>query len=138
VEVLKYKQGLNTGSSLVAVIIITSVSIAVIGAMVVIVSIVMLDTLGWQKSAEAMLSAESYADDHILKTIRNPNLEIENGSQVELLGSTIRPVLFKGLQGKKNVLFINSTKGSYTRTLRLVYTLTNGELVVIDRSESDK
>jgi len=123
------------GSSLIAVIIITVVSITVIGAMVILVSLVLLSTVGWQKSADALFAAESYADDYVLRLVRNPNTTPRPGEKFEINGATAYQTLFGAPSGKPNILFIQATAGGYSRSIRLIYILEDGEIKIIDRSE---
>lgn len=125
----------NKGSSLIAVIIITVVSITVIGAMVVLVSLVLLSTVGWQKSADALFAAESYTDDYVLRLVRNPNTTPKPGEKFEINGATAYPTLFGAPAGQPNILFVQASAGGYSRSIRLVYVLEDGEIKIIDRSE---
>ncbi|MFO0703459.1 MAG: hypothetical protein U0525_01915 [Patescibacteria group bacterium] len=129
------KYNTDKGSSLIAVIIITVVSITVIGAMVILVSIVLLSTVGWQKSADALFVAESYADDYLLRLIRDPSLVVSPNDEFILNSSSAKATIYKGNGALPNILFIRGTSGSYSRLIRLVYTSENGKIDVLDRKE---
>lgn len=125
----------NTGSSLIAVIIITVVSITVVGAMVILVSIVLLSTVGWQKSADALFTAESYADDYVLRLVRNPKLTPKPGEKLIMNDSVAYPTLFSAPNGQPNILFVQATSGGYSRSIRLIYVVNDGQVEIVDRSE---
>ncbi len=132
---MQAKKQKNKGSSLIAVIIITVVSITVIGAMVILVSLVLLSTLGWQRSTDAIFAAESYVDDYTLKLVRNPNTTPGQTIEGWVNGSAITPVLYGALDGKPNVLFVTAEVSGYSRTIRLIYTVENGGIKILDRGE---
>ncbi len=123
------------GSSLIAVVIITMVSITVIGAMVLIVSLVLMSSISWQKSADALFAAESYTEDFLLRIVRDPSTVPLEGENFVINGATVNAKLYEAPDGRPNVLFVVGTSGKYSRKIRLVYTVESGSINVILREE---
>lgn len=123
------------GSSLIAVVIVTMVSITVIGAMVVIVSLVLMSSISWQKSADALFVAESYTEDFLLRVVRDPSISPSDSEDFEINGASAKAKLYDAPEGSPNVLFVVGSTGNYSRKIRLVYIVENGSVNVVLREE---
>jgi hypothetical protein len=127
----------NTGSSLLAVIIITVVSITVIGAITILTSLILYSMLGWQNSLNAQIAAESMSDDITLRLIRDPQMTPAPSEQMQLNGATSYVTLTTAqVTGQPNTLDIRGVSGDYVRKIKILYIVEDGKPHILSRQET--
>lgn len=127
----------NSGSSLMAVIIITVVSITVIGAITILTSLILYSMLGWQNSLDAQIVAESMTDDLVLRLIRDPQMTPSPNEKMEINNATAT-VEYTPAQvvGQPNILKVLGTSGDYVRKIELLYIIENDQPHILSRQET--
>jgi hypothetical protein len=126
----------TTGSSLMAVIIITVVSITVIGAITILTSLILYSMMGWQNSLNAQIAVESMTDDIMLRLIRDPQMTPTPNEQMQLNGATATVALTTAqVTGQPNVLDIRGVSGDYVRNIRILYVIEEGGPRILSRQE---
>lgn len=126
----------NTGSSLLAVIIITVVSITVIGAITILTSLILYSMMGWQNSLNAQIAVESMTDDIMLRLIRDPQMTPAPNEQMQLNGATATVALTTAqVTGQPNMLDIRGVSGDYVRNIRILYVIEEGGPRILSRQE---
>ncbi|MBP6993859.1 hypothetical protein KBB12_01300 [Candidatus Woesebacteria bacterium] len=127
----------NSGSSLMAVIIITVVSITVIGAITILTSLILYSMLGWQRSLDAQIVAESMTDDLVLRLIRDPQMTPSPNESMEVNDAIATVEYFPAqVAGQPSVLKIRGTSGDYVRKTELLYVIENGKPHILSRQET--
>jgi hypothetical protein len=126
----------TTGSSLMAVIIITVVSITVIGAITILTSLILYSMMGWQNSLNAQIAVESMTDDIMLRLIRDPQMTPTPNEQMQLNGATATVALTTAqVTGQPNSLDIRGVSGDYVRNIRILYVIEEGGPRILSRQE---
>jgi hypothetical protein len=126
----------TTGSSLMAVIIITVVSITVIGAITILTSLILYSMMGWQNSLNAQIAVESMTDDIMLRLIRDPQMTPAPNEQMQLNGATATVALTTAqVTGQPNMLDIRGVSGDYVRNIRILYVIEEGGPRILSRQE---
>ncbi len=127
----------NAGSSLMAVIIITVVSITVIGAITILTSLILYSMMGWQNSLNAQIAAESMSDDITLRLIRDPQMTPAPSEQMQLNGATSYVTLTTAqVTGQPNTLDIRGVSGDYVRKIKILYIVEDGKPHILSRQET--
>jgi hypothetical protein len=127
----------TTGSSLMAVIIITVVSITVIGAITILTSLILYSMMGWQNSLNAQIAAESMSDDITLRLIRDPQMTPAPSEQMQLNGATSYVTLTTAqVTGQPNTLDIRGVSGDYVRKIKILYIVEDGKPHILSRQET--
>lgn len=125
------------GSSLMAVIIVTVVSITVIGAITIMTTLILYSMSGWQESLNAQTVAESLADDYLLRLIRDPQITPALNEQMEVNGAVGYVTLTASQTvGQPNVLNFRGVSGDYVRTIRILYVVEDGYPRILSRQET--
>lgn len=119
-----------------AVIIITVVSITVIGAITILTSLILYSMMGWQNSLNAQIAVESMTDDIMLRLIRDPQMTPTPSEQMQLNGATATVALTTAqVTGQPNVLDIRGVSGDYVRNIRILYVIEEGGPRILSRQE---
>lgn len=127
----------NKGSSLMAVIIVTVVSITVIGAITIMTTLILYSMSGWQQSLNAQAVAESLADDYLLRLIRDPQITPVPGEHIQLNNATGYVTLTPAqTTGQPNVLNIRGVAGDYVRKIKILYIIEDGYPHILSRQET--
>ncbi len=120
-----------------AVIIITVVSITVIGAITILTSLILYSMLGWQRSLDAQIVAESMTDDLVLRLIRDPQMTPSPNESMEVNDAIATVEYFPAqVAGQPSVLKIRGTSGDYVRKTELLYVIENGKPHILSRQET--
>jgi len=120
-----------------AVIIITVVSITVIGAITILTSLILYSMMGWQNSLNAQIAAESMTDDIILRLIRDPQMTPAPDEQMEINGATAHAALTVAqVTGQPNALEIRGVSGDYVRKIKMLYIIEDGRPRILSRQET--
>jgi len=121
-----------------AVIIITVVSITVIGAMTILTSLILYSMMGWQNSLNAQIAAESYLDDITLRLIRDPQMTPIPNEQMTINGA-IASVTHTPPQttGQPSSISVRGVSGEYVRNIKIQYIIEEGSLRILSRQETN-
>lgn len=120
-----------------AVIIITVVSITVIGAMTILTSLILYSMMGWQSSLHAQIAAESMSDDITLRLIRDPQMTPAPDEQMQLNGAIAYATLTKAqVTGQPNTLDIRGVSGDYVRKIKILYIIEDDKPHILSRQET--
>ena len=131
------KQKYSTGSSLMAVIIITVISITVIGAITILTSLILYSMMGWQNSLNAQIAAESMSDDITLRLIRDPQMTPAPNEEMQLNGATAYVTLTAAqVTGQPSTLDIRGVSGDYVRKITILYIIEDGKPHILSRQET--
>lgn len=117
-----------------AVIIVTVVSITVIGAITIMISLILYSMSGWQRSLSAQSVAESLADDYLLRLIRDPQLTpaVNEGMDINGASATINHSPAQ-VPGQPHVLLIKGFSEGYIRTIQILYVVEDDEVRILSR-----
>jgi hypothetical protein len=127
----------TTGSSLMAVIIITVISITVIGAITILTSLILYSMMGWQNSLNAQIAAESMSDDLTLRLIRDPQMTPAPNEEMQLNGATAYVTLTTPqVTGQPSALDIRGVSGDYVRRITILYVIEDGKPHILSRQET--
>lgn len=119
-----------------AVIIITVVSITVIGAITILTSLILYSMMGWQNSLNAQIVVESMTDDIMLRLIRDPQMTPIPDEQMQLNGAIATVALTPAqVTGQPNILDIRGVSGDYVRNIRILYIIEGGGPHILSRQE---
>ncbi len=120
-----------------AVIIVTVVSITVIGAITIMISLILYSMIGWQDSLKAQTAVDSLADDYIIRLIRDPALTPGPDEKLTVNDTTAYVDLVPAqTDGQPNVLTVHAASGNYVRTTQILYLVTDGETQILLRRET--
>lgn len=110
-----------------AVIIITVVSLTIIGATTILVSLILYSMSGWQHSIYAQIAAESIAEDTMLRLIRNPELTFSSDDTLEINGATARVFYTPPTESNQpHTIHARGTSGGYVRNIKIQYLILHG------------
>lgn len=129
----------TSGSSLVSVIILSSISLIILVSSLGLTGIASNSTSAAQQSTDALLAAESAADDLLVKLARNPypTTVITPGASVALENATGYVYLTPPAPPLPGMVVAKGVSGKYTRTINVIYQARNdGRLAVLTRQES--
>lgn len=132
------QNNLMAGSSLMAVIIITVVSITVIGAITILTSLILYSMMGWQDSLNAQIVAESLTDDITLRLIRDPQMTPIPNEEMTINGA-VASVSHTPPQitGQPSSLSIRGVSGNYVHNIKIQYVIEEGGLHILSRQETN-
>jgi hypothetical protein len=120
-----------------AVIIITVISITVIGAITILTSLILYSMMGWQNSLNAQIAAESMSDDLTLRLIRDPQMTPAPNEEMQLNGATAYVTLTTPqVTGQPSALDIRGVSGDYVRRITILYVIEDGKPHILSRQET--
>lgn len=119
-----------------AVIIVTVVSITVIGAITIMTSLILYSMSGWRESVKAEAAATSLADDYLIRLIRDPELTPSPGEELQINGAIARVTYTPAqAEGQPHILMVRGTSGDYVRSIQILYAIENDEVILLSRQE---
>lgn len=120
-----------------AAIVITTVSVTVIGAMAILSSLTLYSVYGWQQNLDALFAAESLADDVLLRLVRDPSVIISPENAFHVNNADAYATIYHGQQSNQpEMIVITGVSGSYVRKIRIVYVIEDNKLQVLARQET--
>jgi type II secretory pathway pseudopilin PulG len=121
---------------MVVVLVIIVVSMIVLTAMVGLSVAVYDSVIGWQRSTDALLAAESAVDDYFLRLIRTPSLTPAPGEQLVMNhAQAYIEVTPASSPDQTHTLVATGVADEYVRRVFVHYVFENDSLRIISRSE---
>jgi len=116
---------LQNGQALVTLLVFTIVAITITSAAVVIILTNSIGTSKLERGTNAYYSAESGAENALLRLLRNPNY---TGETLTIDGATV--VSTVGVSGSTYTITSDATSGNFKRTVRVIATFVSNILTV--------
>jgi hypothetical protein len=92
----------------------------------------------WKQSGDALMAAESVADDMMVRMLIDPSTTPAAGEYIGFPNATGYPFLTPGVYPAPNTVIAKGISGLYIRAVKVQYTFdAEGKLIIVSRQQSE-